>query len=30
LPPRLTEAEAAAHAAFIAKLGDGSIWKKRG
>lgn len=29
LAPRLTAEEAAAHAAFIAKLGDGSIWKKR-
>jgi len=26
LPPRLTAAEAAAHAAFIAKLGDEAIW----
>ncbi|QUS36429.1 DNA polymerase III subunit epsilon [Falsirhodobacter algicola] len=30
LAPRITEAEAAAHAAFIAKLGDGAIWLKRG
>lgn len=30
LPPRLTEAEAEAHAAFVAKLGDGAIWKRRG
>ncbi|WP_435165271.1 DNA polymerase III subunit epsilon [Falsirhodobacter sp. 1013] len=30
LAPRLTEAEAAAHAAFVAKLGDGAIWRKRG
>lgn len=30
LAPRLTEAEAAAHAAFVAKLGDGAIWNKRG
>ncbi len=29
LPPRLTEDEAAAHAAFVAKLGDGAIWAKR-
>ena len=29
LPSRLTEAEAAAHAAFVAKLGDGAIWLKR-
>ncbi|MBU2359292.1 MAG: DNA polymerase III subunit epsilon, partial [Alphaproteobacteria bacterium] len=28
LPPRLTEDEAAAHAAFVAKLGDGALWKK--
>ena len=27
LPPRLTEAEAAAHAAFVDKLGDGALWK---
>jgi DNA polymerase-3 subunit epsilon len=26
LPSRLSEAEAAAHAAFVAKLGDGAIW----
>jgi DNA polymerase-3 subunit epsilon len=30
LPSRLTEAESAAHAAFVAKLGDGAIWLKRG
>ena len=30
LPPRITEEEAAAHAAFVAKLGDGAIWLKRG
>ncbi|QLQ20479.1 MAG: DNA polymerase III subunit epsilon [Exiguobacterium profundum] len=30
LPPRLTEAEAEAHAAFVAKMGDGAIWLKRG
>ena len=29
LPARLTEEEASAHAAFVAKLGDGAIWKKR-
>ncbi len=29
LPSRLTEDEAAAHAAFVAKLGDGAIWAKR-
>jgi DNA polymerase-3 subunit epsilon len=29
LPPRLTEAEAAAHEAFVARLGDGAIWLKR-
>jgi DNA polymerase III subunit epsilon len=29
LPSRLTEAEAAAHAGFIAKLGDAAIWLKR-
>lgn len=29
LPPRLTEAESAAHEAFLAKLGDASIWKRR-
>ena len=28
LPPRLTEAEAAAHAAFVAKMGEGAIWLK--
>lgn len=28
LPPRLTEAEAAAHAAFVEALGDGAIWKR--
>ncbi|NEX48102.1 DNA polymerase III subunit epsilon [Pseudotabrizicola algicola] len=30
LPVRITEEEAAAHAAFVAKLGDQSIWQKRG
>lgn len=29
LPPRLTEAEASAHAAFVAKIGEGAIWTKR-
>lgn len=29
LAPRITESEAAAHAAFVAKLGDGAIWLKR-
>jgi len=28
LPARLTEAEAAAHAAFVAKLADGGLWPK--
>ena len=28
LPPRLTDEEAAAHAAFVDKLGDGALWKK--
>ncbi|MDQ2090312.1 DNA polymerase III subunit epsilon [Marimonas arenosa] len=28
LPPRLTENEAAAHAAFVEALGDGALWKK--
>ncbi len=28
LPPRLTEAERAAHEAFVAKLGDGAVWTK--
>ncbi len=28
LEPRLTDEEAAAHAAFIDKLGDGAVWKK--
>ena len=30
LPSRLTEAEAEAHAAFVAKMGEGAIWHKRG
>ena len=29
LTPRITEEEAAAHAAFVGKLGDGAIWKRR-
>lgn len=29
LPPRITEAELAAHEAFVARLGEGSIWRKR-
>lgn len=28
LPSRLTEEEAAAHAAFVAKMGDAAVWKK--
>ncbi|MFG5384209.1 DNA polymerase III subunit epsilon [Yoonia sp. R2-816] len=28
LPPKLTEEEAAAHAAFVEKLGDDAVWKK--
>lgn len=28
LPPRLTEAEAAAHSAFVEKLGDDAVWLK--
>lgn len=30
LASRLTQDEAAAHAAFVEKLGDGSVWKKLG
>ena len=30
LPPRITAEERAAHEAFVAKLGDGAIWKRRG
>lgn len=30
LPPRITDEEAAAHAAFIEGLGDGALWKKFG
>ncbi len=30
LPPRLTEAEAEAHRAFVAKLGDGALWARMG
>lgn len=29
LPPRLTDDESAAHAAFVAKMGDAAIWSKR-
>ena len=29
LPARLTEAESAAHIAFVSKMGDAAIWKKR-
>ncbi len=29
LPSRLTEAEAVAHAAFVAKLGDSALWRRR-
>ncbi len=29
LPPRLTEAELSAHAAFVEGLGDGAIWRAR-
>lgn len=29
LPPRITPEEAAAHEAFVAKLGDAALWKKR-
>lgn len=28
LPPRLTEEERAAHAAFVARLGDNALWKQ--
>lgn len=27
LPPRITDAEAAAHAAFVERLGDAAVWK---
>ncbi|MGC9370714.1 MAG: DNA polymerase III subunit epsilon [Paracoccaceae bacterium] len=30
LPPRITEKEAAAHAAFVEAMGDGALWKKFG
>lgn len=30
LPPRITPEEEAAHAAFVAKLGEAAIWRKRG
>jgi DNA polymerase-3 subunit epsilon len=29
LPPRLTEAEVAAHQAFVEKMGESAIWTKR-
>lgn len=29
LPPRITDAELAAHEAFVAKLGEAAIWRKR-
>lgn len=29
LPPRLTEAERAAHTAMVAELGEGALWSKR-
>jgi DNA polymerase-3 subunit epsilon len=29
LPPRLTDAEATAHAAFVAAMGDGAVWLRR-
>ncbi len=28
LPPRITDEEAAAHAAFVEAMGDGALWKK--
>lgn len=30
LPPRITEAEAAAHAAMVEKLGAAAVWRRRG
>ena len=30
LPPRLTDAEATAHAAFVKRLGDDALWNKSG
>jgi DNA polymerase III subunit epsilon len=30
LPPRITEAEAAAHRAFVEKLGPDALWAKAG
>jgi DNA polymerase-3 subunit epsilon len=30
LPPRITEEERAAHAAFIATLGDSAVWRSYG
>jgi hypothetical protein len=29
LPPRLTEEEAAAHDALVAKMGDAALWNMR-
>jgi len=29
LPSRLSEEEAAAHSAFVAKMGDAALWQKR-
>jgi DNA polymerase-3 subunit epsilon len=29
LPPRLTQSEGSAHAAFVAALGEGAVWLKR-
>lgn len=29
LPPRMTAAEEAAHAAFVEKLGEGALWRRR-
>ena len=28
LPPRISEAEAVAHAAFVAKIGEGALWRR--
>jgi len=30
LPPRVTDAETAAHTAFVAAMGDGALWLKKG
>lgn len=30
LPPRITQSEASAHAAFVAALGEAAVWVKRG